>query len=415
MPEDEEVDLTNLTFDPKEDTRKEAEAPLEIKHGYNFSVYSSDAKKVSLVGDFNNWIDNRTPMEKNKNSVWSVTIPLKKGVYSYKFSIDGVWVIDNKNTEVVKDRTGDRRSVINVKKEPKYYAEAFYFGLKDASTPVIDRGGVRFTYKNKFAKSVSISGTFNNWEKDQFYLKKNQHGVWVGYVQMQKGEYYYKFNVDGLWKYDINNPLKANDGQGDFKSVLKIDRDIEDRAGKPIVINYEIKRFTFYSKDLPSKYSISVVGSFNNWRTNINIMTDNDFNKEWFTTVRLKNGKYFYKFYLSGKEFFDPINKRREKDPNDKKANYFDIKLPNEKRNVKFSYKSPSAKSVYLVGDFNNWNPEADRMEKDQYGLWYIVKKLKPKKYGYQYIVDRKWILDPVNPFTVYDNSGAANSFFEVK
>lgn len=413
--EEEEIDYDKLVYHPIEDIRKKAGPPIRAKGGYNFSIRSPDAKYVSLVGDFNNWIDNRAPMKKNKRKVWSITIPLKKGTYSYKFNIDGVWVLDNSNPKWAKDRMGDRRSIIEITKDVDFYKEPIYFGITNVSAPVINRNGVRFFYRDKFAQKVSVAGTFNNWEKDQFDLEKNKYGIWSIVVQIPKGDYYYKYCADGLWKYDNNNPEKADDGQGDYKSVLKIEYDIEDRAGPPFIINYEIVRFTFYNKDLPSKYNISVMGDFNQWRSNMNIMTDDDFDHEWSTTVRLKTGEYYYKFYLAGKEFFDTSNAIKKESPDGREANYLKISLPFKKRNVKFSYKNLSAKKVHIVGDFNNWNPEADPMLRDQYGLWYIVKKLQPGKYAYQYIVDGEWITDPSNIKTIYDINGDMNSFCVLK
>lgn len=413
--ESEKDRLAKLKYKAIEDTRKEASAPKETEAGYNFSIYAPKAKYVSLVGDFNNWLDNRTPMEKNKYGVWSVTIPLKKGIYSYKINIDGTWIIDAKNPEVAKDNMGDRRSIIEVTRDTEAYQEVIYLGRTNASVPKVYKKGILFSYKDKFAKKVSIAGSFNNWEKEQFFLRKNKHGVWECYVQIPKGKYYYKYNVDGLWKNDPVNPHVEDDSQGDHKSVLIVERDIEDRPNEPIVINYHIICFQFYNEDLPSKYNISVIGDFNNWQTNINIMSDNDFNKVWFTTIRLKEGDYYYKFYLAGKEFFDPENKVHKETPEGKEANYLKVIQPEGKRNVKFTYSDLKAKNIFLVGDFNNWNPEVDQLTKDQSGLWYIVKKLYAGKYMYQYIIDDEWTLDPFNSEAKADLNGNLNSFIEIK
>jgi len=415
MEEEEKLDLSKLKYNPLRDERRDAEAPRKVQGGYNFSVYSPDAKYVSLVGDFNNWIDNRHPMTMNKYGVWSVTIPLKKSTYSYKFNIDGVWVLDNKNRKWAKDRMGDKRSILEVKEDEYTNYRSFYYGIDKAEKPMIDRNGVRFTYEDKFAKSVSVAGTFNNWERNQFYLEKNQHGIWTIVVQIPQGEYEYKYCVDGLWKYDPKNPDRIDDGQGDYKSILVIERDIEDRPGPPFVINYSIVRFSFKDENLPSKYNISVIGTFNQWKSNIHIMTDTDFDHEWFTTLRLNPGNYYYKFYLHGREFFDPTNDTRKQSPGGRESNFLKIRSPGNRRNVKFTYKNDKAKEVYIIGDFNNWDPEADPMLKDQYGLWYIVKQLKARSYSYQYIVDGKWTIDPSNAQTIYDLNGDVNSFYVLR
>lgn len=411
----EEKDVSKIPFHALQDSRENATAPEKLKDGYNFSVKAPDAKYVSLVGDFNNWIDNRTPMHKNKYGVWAITIPIKKGIYSYKFNLDGVWIIDANNTEIAKDKLGDKRSIIEVKEETPFYEEPIYSGYINAFAPMITESGVLFSYDDKYAQKVFVAGTFNNWEKEEFPLQKNKNGIWSGYVQIAKGEYYYKFVVDRIWKYDLNNPEKMDDGSGDYKSKLIVSLDIQDRPDKPYVINYDIIRFKFYNKDLPSKYNISVIGSFNDWQPNIDIMVDSGFNKEWYTTKRLLPGEYYYKFYLEGKEFFDPENNNHVFTPEEKEANYLKVIIPPDKYNVKFSYFNKDAKSVKLIGDFNNWDPEVDSLQKDQFGLWYIVKQLSHGSYVYQYIIDNKWILDPNNPVTKMDMNGKLNSYLEVK
>ncbi|MDD5067922.1 MAG: hypothetical protein PHF84_12830 [bacterium] len=412
---DEEVNVEKLKFVEQKDIRQTAEPPLKLKNGYNFSVLAPRAKYVSLVGDFNNWLDNRHPMEKNEFGVWSITIALKKGVYSYKFNIDGAWVIDQNNSQIVKDSLGDRRSLIEITEDTAFYREPVYFGYTNAFAPLASMSGILFTYNDKMARHVYVSGTFNNWEKEDFPLEKNINGIWHGYVQIPKGDYFYKFAVDGLWKHDPANPERTDDGYGDYKSGLRVLQDIEDRPDKPLPIDYEIVRFKFYNRKLPSQYTVSVIGDFNGWQTNLNIMTDDDFNKEWFTTVRLQEGEYYYKFFLAGRDFFDPENEVRKISPEGKEANYLKIVTGHDQLNIKFTYFNPQAGKVNLAGDFNNWDVEADAFQKDQYGLWYVVKKLTRGRYLYQYVVDNRWMPDINNPYTALDANGDMNSYLEIK
>jgi hypothetical protein len=64
---------------------------------------------------------------------------------------------------------------------------------------------------------------------------------------------------------------------------------------------------------------------------------------------------------------------------------------------VIFSVETPEAKSVFLVGDFNNWNPTLEKMDRvgDRFELYLF---LLPGTYRYKYVVDGKWISDPDNP-----------------
>ncbi len=76
-------------------------------------------------------------------------------------------------------------------------------------------------------------------------------------------------------------------------------------------------------------------------------------------------------------------------------------------KGVKFTYFEPNAKSVYLVGDFNEWNTSATPMKRDAEGLWSVIIPLAPGKYQYKFFVDGKYEQDPTNPVTEgpYGNS----------
>ncbi len=64
---------------------------------------------------------------------------------------------------------------------------------------------------------------------------------------------------------------------------------------------------------------------------------------------------------------------------------------------VIFSFRAPAATDVFLVGDFNQWNPTVEPMERDgdtfSVGLFLVA-----GSYRYKFVVDGKWIIDPDNP-----------------
>lgn len=48
------------------------------------------AESVSLVGDFNDWNEAKTPMKKLKNSSFTVTLELEKGrEYQFRYLVNG--------------------------------------------------------------------------------------------------------------------------------------------------------------------------------------------------------------------------------------------------------------------------------------------------------------------------------------
>jgi hypothetical protein len=57
-------------------------------------VFVGPAKSVSLVGDFNRWGAEATPLAQ-ANGVWTASVPLQNGRHEYAFIVDGVrWVPD---------------------------------------------------------------------------------------------------------------------------------------------------------------------------------------------------------------------------------------------------------------------------------------------------------------------------------
>ena len=76
----------------------------------------------------------------------------------------------------------------------------------------------------------------------------------------------------------------------------------------------------------------------------------------------------------------------------------------------------PRAESVQIAGDFNNWQPEKNPMQKmDPGGAWKAKMSLPAGKYHYRLVVDGQWQQDPYNEMTELNPFGEFNSVVEVK
>ena len=53
------------------------------------------------------------------------------------------------------------------------------------------------------AQKVVVSGSFNKWNTEKLFAKKDSKGSWAVKVALKPGRYEYKFIVDGNW---INDP-----------------------------------------------------------------------------------------------------------------------------------------------------------------------------------------------------------------
>jgi 1,4-alpha-glucan branching enzyme len=79
-----------------------------------FSLKTSTAHEVILMGDFNDWNAKAHPMNKDENGVWKKTVMLFPGRYEYKFLVDGQWETDPQNDQVCFNRFGTRNSILVV-------------------------------------------------------------------------------------------------------------------------------------------------------------------------------------------------------------------------------------------------------------------------------------------------------------
>ena len=62
---------------------------------------------------------------------------------------------------------------------------------------------------------------------------------------------------------------------------------------------------------------------------------------------------------------------------------------------VNFMCEAPKAKAVSVVGDFNDWNPEANQMKRHLDGYWKSSIQITTGHHCYQFLVDGERQLDP--------------------
>lgn len=88
-----------------------------------------------------------------------------------------------------------------------------------------------------------------------------------------------------------------------------------------------------------------------------------------------------------------------------------------QKKEVTFYYRSENKNSkVYVMGNFNNWNRTSHPMYcKDSSGIFERTVFLDDGIYEYQFVVDKREIIDPLNPEKVDNGFGYYNSVLRVK
>lgn len=88
-------------------------APRAIK----FVLVAPEARRVSLVGDFNHWDPAATPLVRDeKNGTWTAFVTMQPGMHTYSFVLDGRhFVADPSAPMAADDGYGHKSSVVFVK------------------------------------------------------------------------------------------------------------------------------------------------------------------------------------------------------------------------------------------------------------------------------------------------------------
>ncbi len=71
--------------------------------------------------------------------------------------------------------------------------------------------------------------------------------------------------------------------------------------------------------------------------------------------------------------------------------------------------------NVSIVGDFNDWDPAATPLRRQDDGTWTTRLELAPGEHSYKLVVDGDWRLDPVNPQVIRDAAGGQWSLLVVE
>jgi 1,4-alpha-glucan branching enzyme len=169
---------------------------------------------------------------------------------------------------------------------------------------------------------------------------------------------------------------------------------------------------------------VKIAGDFSNWQT-VDMYRSKYGIWYYFLTDLSEDKITRYKFVSDGVWILDPMNIERIDDGS---GSYMSVLQPASandtakltlrfinRNEVEFRLYRPKAKFISLVGDFNNWNPENDVLEKDKNGIWTLRKKLIPGLYKYKYIIDGNWTLDIYNERTSGDAAEGITSLLKVE
>ena len=72
------------------------------------------ADHITVVGDFNNWRADATPLHQDRDGVWRATVELQTGARcEFRYLVDGAWMTDYHADGFVTGAYGAENSVVN--------------------------------------------------------------------------------------------------------------------------------------------------------------------------------------------------------------------------------------------------------------------------------------------------------------
>jgi 1,4-alpha-glucan branching enzyme len=80
----------------------------------NFVCLAPGAKRVTLVGDFNDWHPEAQPLKRQVDGSWSVQITLSHGHHHYQFLVDGKPTLDPRAQGIARNEANEKVSLLAV-------------------------------------------------------------------------------------------------------------------------------------------------------------------------------------------------------------------------------------------------------------------------------------------------------------
>ncbi len=283
----------------------------------------------------------------------------------------------------------------------------FSFDVRDYTKFTKEHTGQVLDFNDFDIENVVVSGEFNNWSRDNWYMKK------INEYKYELRKSITDFNDEFSWefKFIINNTYWAEPS--------RYDSNIEKATKNGYRLGvYNLKMYTAYPNEngnasfkllgFTNAKKVIVAGSFNKWNEKLFSMKKNK--DGWELTLQIKPGTYEYRFIVDGRWMEDPNNIHKKRNEYNEFNSVLDIQ-----EYTAFKLRGyTNAKKVILAGSFNNWNESDFVMQKTDYGWKYVV-PLSGGKHHYKFIVDGEWITDPNNSVKEYDGNGHINSVRMVK
>jgi len=326
----------------------------------------------------------------------------------------------------------------------------------------VEKGTVSVTFSFKPSGtpgSVFLAGTFNNWSPTATAMSDTDgDGIYEVTIELEPGDYQYKFVVDGNWYEDPYSSDYTPDGFGGKNSVLvvpegvdKLITGIASKGGTVEGASAEKgkKVKVVFLFEAGAGANIYVAGTFNGWDPAKDRLSDTDGDGIYEVTLELAPGRYEYKFVKDGEWLTDESAADFADDGFGGKNSVLFVpagvegralvvgavaELPEKYKDavragklkgkgttgrvklVTFRYKPQRpVTNLFLAGTFNDWNDSKTRMtDPDGDGTYEVTLLLPVGKYQYKFVADGEWITDMTAKEFAPDGFGGQNSVITV-
>lgn len=94
-------------------TKRKSSRPGFIRVTFELPAYLW-ADRVYLLGDFNEWNHQQTPLHQDRDGVWRVEVDLPVGKrFEFRYVVDNHWLTDGHSDDVVTNPFGTQNSIVN--------------------------------------------------------------------------------------------------------------------------------------------------------------------------------------------------------------------------------------------------------------------------------------------------------------
>lgn len=129
----------------------------------------------------------------------------------YRMVIDGLWTTDPLNSSTAYDYDNG----MTVSTLPVEYYEIF-------QTNNVDKGQVRFTYEGNPGSTITLAGSFNNWDPFMYEMEETSPGKYELTLPLPNGTWYYAYFEGTSQLADNTNHQQVYTRDGRVASVITL-------------------------------------------------------------------------------------------------------------------------------------------------------------------------------------------------